>query len=64
MEGHVRFDRTEQFAISGVPLVFDRFGLIGPFVAEVVDPLATARGMVTGLALAALLWAMLAALLI
>ncbi len=63
MEGHVRFDQTERFATSGVPLVFDRFGLIGPFVAEVVDPLATARGIVTGLALAALLWAVPAALL-
>lgn len=64
MEGQVRFDRTEQFATSGVPLVFDRFGLIGPFVAEVVDPLATARGLATGLTLAAMLWAMLAMLLL
>lgn len=64
MEGQVRFDRTEQFATSGVPLVFDRFGLIGPFVAEVADPLATARGLATGLALAALLWMTLVALLI
>ncbi|VXC85056.1 hypothetical protein [Sphingomonas sp. 8AM] len=63
MEGQVRFDRTERIAASGVPLVFDRFGMIGPFIAEVVDPLSAARGMVTGLALAALLWTILAALL-
>lgn len=60
----MRFDRTEQFATSGVPLVFDRFGLIGPFVAEVVDPLSAARGMSVGLAIAALLWMVIAALVI
>ncbi|MBB6505165.1 hypothetical protein F4693_002152 [Sphingomonas endophytica] len=60
----MRFDRTERIAASGVPLVFDRFGLIGPFVAEVVDPLSTARGLLTGLMLAALLWTMIAALVI
>jgi len=38
--------------------------LIGPFVAEVVDPLSTARGLLTGLMLAALLWTMIAALVI
>lgn len=60
----MRFDRTEQFAASGVPLVFDRFGLIGPFVADVVDPLSAARGVLVGLTMAALLWMAIAALLI
>ncbi|MFK3891086.1 hypothetical protein [Sphingomonas sp. NPDC079357] len=60
----MRVDRTEQFAASGVPLVFDRFGLIGPFVADVIDPLSTARGIVTGMTMALLLWTIIAALLI
>lgn len=60
----MRFDRTEQFAASGVPLVFDRFGLIGPFVADVVDPLSAARGLLVGLAMATLLWMVIAALVI
>ncbi len=60
----MRFDRTEQFAASGVPLVFDRFGLIGPFIADVVDPLSAARGMLIGLMLATALWLLIAALVI
>lgn len=60
----MRFDRTEQFAASGVPLVFDRFGLIGPFIADVVDPLSAARGVLIGLALAMSLWLLIAALVI
>ncbi|WP_341207077.1 hypothetical protein [uncultured Sphingomonas sp.] len=60
----MRFDRTEHFAASGVPLVFDRFGLIGPFIADVVDPLSAARGVLTGLALATSLWLLIAALVI
>ncbi|WP_028967660.1 hypothetical protein [Sphingomonas phyllosphaerae] len=60
----MRFDRTEQFAASGVPLVFDRFGLIGPFIADVVDPLSAARGMLIGLTLATALWLVIAALVI
>lgn len=60
----MRFDRTEQFAASGVPLVFDRFGLIGPFIADVVDPLSAARGMLIGLMLATALWLVIAALVI
>ncbi len=60
----MRFDRTEQFAASGVPLVFDRFGLIGPFVADVVDPLSAARGVLVGLTMATLLWMVIAVLVI
>lgn len=60
----MRFDRPEQFAASGVPLVFDRFGLVGPFVADVVDPLSAARGVLIGLALATSLWLLIAALVI
>ncbi|MEH3102534.1 MAG: hypothetical protein PGN12_01325 [Sphingomonas phyllosphaerae] len=60
----MRFDRQEQFAASGVPLVFDRFGMIGPFVADVLDPLATARGISIGMALALIIWSLIAALLI
>ncbi|MEH3123091.1 MAG: hypothetical protein PGN16_14130 [Sphingomonas phyllosphaerae] len=60
----MRFDRTEQFAASGVPLVFDRFGLIGPFVADVVDPSSAARGVLVGLTMATLLWMVIAVLVI
>lgn len=58
----MRFDRSEQFAASGVPLVFDRFGLIGPFVAEVKDPLSPARGICLGLGSALLIWATIVAM--
>lgn len=60
----MRSDRPEQFAASGVPLVFDRFGMIGPFVADVLDPLAAARGILLGLAAGMLLWSVLVALVI
>jgi hypothetical protein len=64
MEGKVVFDSRERFAASGVPLVFDRFGMIGPFVADVLDPLSAARGISIGMMLATLLWTLIAALLI
>lgn len=60
----MRANRSELFAASGVPLVFDRFGMIGPWIAEVVDPLSAVRGIATGLAIGMILWLMLAALVI
>ncbi|MDR6788472.1 hypothetical protein J2Y58_001830 [Sphingomonas sp. BE138] len=47
-----------------MPLVFDRFGMVGPWIAEVADPLSAARGIATGLALAGILWLVPAALMI
>jgi hypothetical protein len=64
MEGKMRVGTKEGFAVSGVPLVFDRFGMIGPFVADVLDPLSAARGISIGMMLATLLWTLIAALLI
>ncbi|WP_156348022.1 hypothetical protein [Sphingomonas sp. Leaf231] len=58
------FDRAEPYSLSGVPLVFDRFGLIGPFVADVTDPLEAARGVLFGMALALLIWTAIVALVV
>ncbi len=60
----MRYDRPEQFATSGVPLVFDRFGMIGPFVADVIDPLRAARGIFLGLAAGLSMWATLVVLVV
>ena len=57
----MRSDRAEPFAISGVPLVFDRFSLMSPRVPDVIDPLTTAHGITTGLALGLALWSVIAA---
>ena len=57
-------ERGNLYAVSGVPLVFDRFGMIGPWIADVSDPLSAAHGVATGLALAAPLWLAVAALVI
>lgn len=60
----MRSNHMEPYSLSGVPLVFDRFGMVGPWIAEVADPLSAARGIATGLALAGILWLVPAALMI
>jgi hypothetical protein len=46
----------EPYSLSGVPLVLDRLGI--------VDPLATPRGFLFGVALALLIWTAILAVMI
>lgn len=48
--------RMEPYSLSGVPLVLDRLGI--------VDPLATPRGFLFGVALALLIWTAILAVMI
>lgn len=60
----MRFDRSDHCSLSGVPLVIDRFGLIGGTAGDgIIDPLSTARGLIYGLCAALFLWIAIAALL-